>query len=337
MTKYLIVFFLFTLSNISQSNGQDIYIRTKEGRPILNRKQLISSCLKSLHKDKNDKTALSICECEVEHIDRYFTNKQYRKYSNSGVIDISSLIKADTIIDKKIRECYTNSGKTTLLQAEGFEDEYISSCIKGIQNNTEKTLDLNRVTTFCKCQLELVKAKKINDLEMETLSNSNSILFYEMIYKCGDPFLDTANFQKNWNRNSEKDVQGPSSDTLNILSLNGMTYVKIKVGSMIQIWLFDTGASDLLINKDMEETLKNENIITEKNYLGIGEYEMANGMIDTCRKYKIDNIQIGQFSIDNIVVAVTEKGKRIIVGKALLNKFSSWILNNQNNTLILSK
>ena len=161
MTKHLIIFLLFTLSTICQSNGQDIYIRTKEGRPILNRKQLISSCLKSLHKDRNDKTALSICECEVKHIDRYFTNKQYRKYSTSGVIDISSLLKEDSIIEKKIRECYTNSGQTTLLQAEGFEDEYITSCIKEIQNNTEKTLDLNRVSTFCKCQLELVKTKKI--------------------------------------------------------------------------------------------------------------------------------------------------------------------------------
>ena len=170
---------------------------------------------------------------------------------------------------------------------------------------------------------------------METLSDPNSLLFYEMIYKCGDPFLMKEEFTKNWNQNSEKDINGPAEDTIKTLSLNGMTYVKMKVGSMVKIWLFDTGASDLLINRDMEEALKKENALSQSNYIGTGEYEMANGMIDTCRKYMINNLQIGKFSVDNIVVAITDKGKRIIVGKALLNKFSKWILNNEENKLIL--
>ena len=338
MLKYLITLFSSFLFFITQTTyGQDFNIKTKEGVPILNRRQLVSNCLKSLKKDRNDKTALSICECQISKIDNAFTNKQYKKYTRNNIIDITDLIKEDSLIAKAVSDCYTNSGQTTLLQAEGFESEFISSCIKGIQKNTEKTLDLNRVTSFCNCQLELVKAKKISDLEMETISNPNSLLFYEMMYKCGNPFLEKDNLENNWNKNYEKDIIGPVCDTIKILSLNGMTYVKIKIGSMAQIWLYDTGASALLINKDMEETLKKENIITAANYLGIGEYEMANGMIDTCRKYKIDNIQIGQFSINNVVIAVTDKGKRLIVGKALINKFSKWILNNQNNTLLLSK
>ena len=116
-----------------------------------------------------------------------------------------------------------------------------------------------------------------------------------------------------------------------------MAYLEIKVGSLVQVWLFDTGASDLLINTDMEEDLKKENILNESNYLGIGQYEMANGMIDTCRKYRVNDIMIGEFAVDNVVVAVTEKGKRIIAGRALLNKFSRWFINNQNSTLILVK
>ena len=64
---------------------------------------------------------------------------------------------------------------------------------------------------------------------------------------------------------------------------------------------------------------------------------MANGAIDTCRKYIMDNMQIGKFSINNVGVAVTDKGKRIIIGRALLNKFSNWLLDNKNNVLILNK
>ncbi len=337
MIKYSVTLFCCIVFMISHCYSQDDFIRTKEGYPILNRRQLVANCLKSLHKDRSDRTAYSICECETVKIDRHFTEKQYRKYTHANIIDIESLIKADSLIEKEIRKCYTNSGQTTLLQAESFEGEFISNCKKWIQNSTEKTLDVNRVTSFCNCQLELVKTKKISDAEMQTLSNPNSLLFYEMMYKCGEPFSEKITLENNWNMNAEKDIKGPMIDTIKILSMNGMTYVKIKIGTLVQIWLYDTGASDLLINKDMEETLKKQNIITEANYVGIGEYEMANGMIDTCRKYKIDNVQIGQFSINNIIVAVTDKGKRIIVGKALMNKFSKWVLNNQNNTLILSK
>ena len=116
-----------------------------------------------------------------------------------------------------------------------------------------------------------------------------------------------------------------------------MSYVQIILGSLIQFWLFDTGASDLLINNDMEKTLQQEGVLTQQNYLGTGEYEMANGLVDTCRKYLVQNTKIGKFTVNNVVMAVTDKGKRIIVGKSLLNKFNNWELNNEKNILILSK
>jgi len=172
---------------------------------------------------------------------------------------------------------------------------------------------------------------------METLTNPNSLLFYEIMFNCGNPFDKDENATRNWNTQFINDIEGPATDTINILNLHGMTYVKIKTGSLVQFWLFDTGASDLYINNEMETTLKKENIINDQNYLGIGEYEMANGMIDTCRKYLVNNIQIGKYTLNKIIVAVSDKGKKIIVGKGLLNKFAYWSLNNKNNTLVLSK
>lgn len=336
MVKYFFIsYILFTVT--IQAFGQDEYIYTKEGATILRSRLLIEECVRGMNKTKADKTALAICECQVSKIDGYFTKKQYRKHTNNGKIDLSGLIKEDTAIERQINECYTNSNRTFLIEAEGFENEFISNCTNSIKKNTEKKLDTNLVKKFCSCQLNLIKTKRISDAEMKTLDNPNSILFYEIMYKCGDPFATDETINKNWNANLAQDINGPLVDTIRVLALNGMTYLRVKTGSMSQFWLFDTGASDLLINKDMETQLKNESVIKEENYLGIAEYEMANGMIDSCRKYKIDNVQIGKFSVNNITVAVTDKGKRIIVGKGLLNKFSNWILNNKDNTLTLTK
>ena len=183
----------------------------------------------------------------------------------------------------------------------------------------------------------MVRSKKLSDADMKTLNNPNSILFYEVMYTCGDPFSTNDVIDNSWNAGVRKDLQGPVQDTIRILNLNGMTYIKAKTGTMYQFWLFDTGAYDLLVNSDMETQLKSENILTQENYHGVGEYEMANGMIDTCRKYTINHFQIGKFTVDNVNIAVTDKGKKIIIGKSLLNKFSSWVIDNKENILVLSK
>jgi len=319
-------------SGFAQSN-----IYTKEGKPILNRKQLVNNCLKSLHKTQADQTALSICECQVQKIDWRFTMKQYRKHTKSNIIDLNGLLKEDSLAEKDIEACYINSGKTLLLQAEGFENEFIQKCVQGIQGSTDKSLDAKRVNNFCVCQLQMVKTKKLTDGEMQTLSNPNSVLFYEMMYKCGDPFRLNQDGERNWTSATTTDVIGPNVDTLSVLNLNGMTYVKVKIGHQVQVWLFDTGATDLLINNELEAELKKENIINKQNYLGVGEYEMANGMVDTCRRYQVNSVQIGNFTVNNVLVSVTDKGKRIIVGKSLLNKFRRWALHNEENKLILWK
>jgi hypothetical protein len=155
------------------------------------------------------------------------------------------------------------------------------------------------------------------------------------MYRCGSPFIATGEGERNWRPADSADVKGPTADTVNMLNFGGMTYVKLKLGSLVQVWLFDTGASDLLINTEMESTLKKENILTTSNFLGVREYELANGTVDSCRRYKIDSVRIGRYTVDNVVVSVSEKGKRIIVGKSLLNKFRSWGLSNQENKLFL--
>jgi hypothetical protein len=335
MKCFLLAF--VTLFFLHLSSAAQEYIYTKEGRVMFNKRQMVYQCLNRLKKGKADKAALQICECEVDKLDRRFTNKQLKKYSSGGVVSVDGLITEDSLVKKDIEDCYRNSGITFLLQAESFEERFISNCIENIWYSSEKNLDSNRVKNFCNCQLQLVKTKKISDAEMKTLFNPNSILFYEMMYTCGNPFATKEALERSWTSTSANDVEGPSSDTVTVLSLNGMTYVKMKIGTSVQVWLFDTGASDLLVDAETEKTLKAENILSESNYLGTVEYEMANGIIDTCRRYRVNKVQIGSFTVNNILLSVTDKGKRLIVGKSLMNKFSQWILNNAQNRLILFK
>lgn len=310
-------------------------IYTSEELPILDRGDLVEDCLQALNKDRSDRTAFAICDCQADKLNGRFSKKQYRQFTKKNIIDLSALIHTDSLLEKELQDCYIASGKTVLLQAEGNEKQFLEQCQQSIQSSSDKTLDPVRVRNFCQCQLQLVKTKKLTDQDMRMLHDPNSLLFFEMMYRCGDPFAGKDFVERNWTTASALDVKGPAADTVQVATLNGMSYVKMKTGSLVQVWLFDTGASDLLINTEMEAALKKEALLTDANYLGTGEYEMANGTVDTCRRYRINNVQIGRFSVDNVVVSVSEKAKRILVGKALLNKFSNWGLNNQENKLVL--
>lgn len=298
---------------------------------------MLFDCLRSMNKDRSDPVALNVCECYVNKIDGHFTLKEYKKHTSKGIVNLEKLINEDSLFKNDLDKCFAASGKSILLSAEGFSDRSIARCVEGLQKATNKKLDTNKLKEFCSCQLELIKEKKLSDDEIMTANDPNSLFFFEVSCKCGDPFAEKEELDKAWNTDMSKFIRGPLSDTISILTLNGMSYLKLKIGSLIKIWLFDTGASDMLINKEMEAILQKENIITDKNYLGIGEYEMANGVIDSCRRYSVDDIRIGKYHVDNIIIAVSDKAKRTILGRSLLNKFSSWALDNKTNTLILHK
>jgi hypothetical protein len=332
-----LIFLFGFLLYVEKLYSQDEFLYSSDGRTILRQRELIQNCLKSLNKTKIDQTALAICECQTTLLNRYFTYRQFKKHTKNGIININKLIEEDSVISKNIDNCFKSSGQVTLLTAQSDEKKFVSSCMLSIQKTTEKNLDTTKLKSFCTCELELIKTKKFTDVQLESMKNPNSLLFYEMLYKCGNPFAEQGDEFRNWNTKSTNDLRGPDIDTVSILNLDGMTYVKLKIGSLVQIWLFDTGASDLLITKDMEKILREEKVIGDTNYLGIGEYEMANGAIDSCKRYRINNVKIGDFSVDNITIAVSEKGKKIIAGKTLFNKFAKWTLNNEQSELILWK
>ncbi|MEO6818541.1 MAG: retroviral-like aspartic protease family protein [Ginsengibacter sp.] len=331
---------LFIISIILFANlpvfSQVQFIYSKEGRPMLNRKNMVLNCLMRMNTDRSNVSAVAICECQVSKMDRKFTKKQFQNATIKEGIDISVLVDSDPELKQHIEECYKSSNQTILLSAQGYAAEMVKKCKENILSNNYKNIDTNKVGNFCRCQVDMIKNNKFSDDEMDAINDPNSLLYYQVMYNCGDPFA-TDSIQTKWTSSSTKDIKGPASDTIKMLLLNGMHFLRMKMGSVVYFWLLDTGATDMLITKDMEEKLKNEKVLSPANFIGIGNYEMANGEIDTCRKYKIAGLQIGHYSIDNIIIAVSDKAKKVIAGKVFLNKFSIWTIDNKSDILILNK
>lgn len=266
---------LLPVPAIAQPQNDDI--KTREGFSMSSRREMVNTCLSSLHKSRADTTALKICNCYADKIDGHFTNKQFKRSMLGNHFSIQKLISSDTVYRQQFDSCFINSGKTILIEAEASRDYFIDKCKKSIIKNASRKPDETRLYSFCYCQYNIIKTKQLTDADIATLYNPNSLLSYEIMYTCGDPFAEKETTGRNWNDSLTRDVSGPANDTVAVLNMNGLTYLKMKTGSLVQFWLFDTGSADLLISKEIEAQLRQEGTLKKENYTGTGEYELEIG------------------------------------------------------------
>ena len=97
------------------------------------------------------------------------------------------------------------------------------------------------------------------------------------------------------------DIAGPNIDSVQVISIMGMHKVRIKIGDEIRIWMIDSGASDLLIPDKSATELKAKKLFSELDFIGEGQYVLADSRLITCKSYKIDGLQIGNFKVNNVI------------------------------------
>ena len=68
--------------------------------------------------------------------------------------------------------------------------------------------------------------------------------------------------------------------------------IKISISGVSKYYLFDTGASDLIIDRDTERELLLNGVLKRENYLGKTQYTTANNQIMEAQVVKVDNITI---------------------------------------------
>ena len=73
-----------------------------------------------------------------------------------------------------------------------------------------------------------------------------------------------------------------------------------------------------------------------ENYLRKTEYTLANNQTIQAQMVIVDNITIGDYVLNNVVIAIIDEGS-LLCGKSFLDKFKNWEIDKQNNFLILYK
>lgn len=334
----LFVFLSLSTTVFSQPVPKDEFILTKEGTRLDGKRDFLTKCKKLIKGAENTPEAIQICACLINKLDGHYTDKDVKTMRKRyGYYTIEMHLAEDSFYTKIADECYSLVWNRNMLFSEGQVAAVKQSLKEGIRKSAKDSIDEKKLDVYCDCAVKTMKERKINSSKWDDLSDPNSFLYNEIAYRCGRVPVKSVSQTSAWSAALGADVHGPDRDTVHIITVNAMTKLKVKLGSFTHIWLLDSGASDLLISDSLALKMMEKNVFSEKDLLGHANYTVADGKTVDCKVYRVNNVQIGKYTLDNIMLSVAREVDVYLLGKSFLNKFRRWTVDNKEELLILER
>ena len=232
--------------------------------------------------------------------------------------------------DKKLDEIMKCIGN-------GFSvgESYIDLCIDRYQ--VMGTYSIEESQKFCRCEYEnlLVRVDDYDDYVKyyDEIGDQNKPSYNEIILPCRNSFKKA----KGSNLYNPNDIEGFSDQSIVKLLPDGTTFkVKLTISGIVRYFVYDTGASELVINSELEKELLKTGKISLSDYVDSKQFEIADGSLIEAKGVRLNNIIVGGFRVNNVVAYITEEGG-MLCGMGLMNKFRTWELDKENKMITIYK
>ena len=346
MKKLLLILLCIPMIGFTQSihSKDDVYIGERE--------EFISACVIAANEKINingiEVASSSYCACVCDHLipEIYYQDLE-KAVQNNAMIELFTLDDNLRILS----DCAANSIKIEDNFNFGYKsfEEYsdaeiligVKSCVLEAEKDpqTSSILTADQILSYCNCAIERLIRQGHSMGQLNEVEDENSESFNEIALPCLESLIiKDENNRLNINEYVKNDVTG--GNYMSEIKLNnflgGGYKVKINIDGVIKYFLFDTGATDLIINSDMERELIFNGIIKKEDYLGKQEFVLADNSVVIGRIVKINNIIIGDYKVNNVIVSVIDGGS-LLCGLGLLEKFRKWDFIRDSETLKLYK
>ncbi|MDG1776715.1 MAG: retropepsin-like aspartic protease [Crocinitomicaceae bacterium] len=347
--KYLTIIYLMTLTLHCAAQ----VVKTKDGVSLGKKSEVISSCTKGA-----DKKLMSINGMEIE------TYKYCACVCDNLIPTINSWEIEKAVKENKITDLFLKDKNLEILMQclegnfkinEDYKFEYsnstefnpelqnkvaVKNCVKEIMSDPEyKDIWINELAEeYCDCAINRLFSTGYTYKDILQIEDENSESFNEIVMPCvAEALKDKTEFKSSNTYNIDDIKGGGYRSLIPLIDYLGQGYkIKITISGVTKYYLFDTGASDLIIDRDTERELLLNGVLKRENYLGKTEYTLANNQTIQAQKVKVNNIIIGDYTLNNVVIAIIDEGS-LLCGKSFLDKFKKWEIDIQNNFLILYK
>lgn len=342
---YLLLLTALFVSNIHPVSSQ--IIRTKDGEIIGTRNQLIKECVGDEDPHAIDMnlgiSVYDYCSCSMKIFEQINSWELIEAERNNQVEEL--IMREDNL--SILIECLydMNTGYQEEPTAESSEISelekslFLKLCAKEFQNsdkNGEWTVE--EAEAYCECTITNIIDKGYNFDSVEGIDDENSSIYNEVIIPCLKDLVDQKSYTKSKNHYNKRDIVGGGRRiTVPLIDSPRNQYkVRLSIGGQVKYFTLDTGASDLVINRALERELILDGAIKRSDYLGKKDYILANNTRVEGQLVRIDNIQIGEYTVNNVVIAIVEDAS-LLLGKSFLDKLQDWSINTSTKELILYK
>lgn len=214
-------------------------------------------------------------------------------------------------------------------------ESYIDFCVERYIHNEIHSMD--EAKQFCQCEFKMLK-DRVNTYQeyldyFDEIGDLNKPSYNEIILPC----RNTIKIHQSPNTYVPLDIEGFSDQSIVKLTPDGTTYkIKLIIGGVVRYFVFDTGASELVINSELEQELLTNGKISSDDYVASKEFEIADGSVIKARGVRLNNIVIAGFRVNNVVAYITDDGG-MLCGMGLMNKFKTWEFDKENQMLTIYK
>jgi clan AA aspartic protease (TIGR02281 family) len=347
--KYLTIIYLMTLTLHCAAQ----VVKTKDGVSLGKRSEFISSCTKGADKKLMNINGMEIetykyCACVCDNLIPTINSWEIEKavkenkmtdffLKDKNLEILMQCLEGNFKINEDYKFEYSNSSE---FSPELQNKVTVKNCIKEIMSDPEnKDIWTNELAEeYCDCAINRLFSAGYTYKDILEIEDENSESFNEIVMPCVYEALKDKTEFKSSNTYNIDDIKGGGYRSLiPLIDYLGQGYkIKITISGVTKYYLLDTGASDLIIDRDTERDLLLNGVLKRENYLGKTEYTMANNQTIQAQEVKINNIIIGDYTLNNVVIAIIDEGS-LLCGKSFLDKFKKWEIDKQNNFLILYK
>jgi len=316
----------------------------------MDRQEFISTCTSSAEKEVYNIQGLEInsyryCACICDNLIPELYVSEIEEAMNKN--DIYSLFYTKKNIgilmsciepNMELKDDY-NFGQHEDL-SETQKTFFIRACVNGVFEDplSSELFTYKEAENYCICAIDKLIERGYSYEQLLEIENMESEAFNEIAVPCVTEALGGNSNSIVVNEYIPRDISGDNYvSNINLVDYFGNGYkIKLSIDGVTKYFLFDTGSSDLIINSDLERELLLNGSLTKEDYLGTEFYEMANNETVEARVVRLDNIKIGDYYVNNVVVAIIDNGS-LLCGLGLLNKFQKWNFEESSNVLSLYK
>lgn len=340
MPVKLLIAFLFSFISVlsySQSSTSDV-VTDKNGDTLGLKSSFIENCVIGAKTEVVEMSGYklktrSYCKCVIEKFIPFVTMKQLNEAMAKGpegfvqlmvdegyIEDVLTCSNQDAELDKTAE---VNIEYTSDIAIKYNEDMFTKEVMKEFQVSEPEA------RKYAKCVMSKMNGNGYTWNDLDDANSEESKVYNEILIQCMNDVFPTEE------QTGTSKVSGSPSYIKVPLIKYGTSYkVKLNIGGIEKYFLLDTGSSDIVISNEFADKLFNNGTITVSDIVGKETYSMANNENIEATVFSIDNIIIGSYKIDDVIVSAIDNGS-LLLGMSFLNSFSNWKI--EGDYLILYK